>query len=207
LTDATNPNADLTNTKLGPSQQDITFVQQATVAGLTEVTEGNLATMKSENTGVINFGNRMVMDHTAGNEQLTAIANQEGIPQPTLLPPEQQSEIVSLQSLGDPQFSRTYITGQVNDHVQTLMQFIHEAHTGQDTALVAFAQEQIPVLVQHLEAAVALDLTLHGQPHDFANVKALVSSLVPDVSSQACGSMAGTWDHWSHMSAVPGFHS
>ena len=47
------------------------------------------------------------------------------------------------------------------DHAQTLMQFIQEADTGQDPALVTFARAQIPSLEQHLDSAVALDLAVH----------------------------------------------
>jgi putative membrane protein len=200
--DATDPyDTDSMESNSGPSQQDITFVQQATAAGLAEVTEGKLATTKSQNTDVVNFASRMVTDHTAGNEQLTTVAEQEGIQQPTSLPAEQQSEIVSLQSLSDPQFTQAYITGQVDDHVKTLMQFIDEANTGQDPAVVAFAQDQIPVLIQHLQAAVLLDLTLQGQQNDPFTVSRVASSLVPDLPVQGYGAMASMSDISAHMTA------
>ena len=39
---------------------------------------------------------------------------------------------MSLEQLTDPQFSQTYIHSQVTDNMQTLMQFLNEAISGQD---------------------------------------------------------------------------
>ncbi len=62
--------------------------------------------------------------------------------------------------------------------MQTLMQFISEAVTGQDPALVAFARDQIPTLAGHLADAVRLDLTVQPDVQPYLN--AVVSALVPD---------------------------
>jgi len=101
------------------------------------------------------FGQRMVIDHTAANNKLSAIAAQEHIPQSTVLPGPEQQDIVTLELLSDPQFTRTYLDMQVVDHIQTLRQFLQETKTGQDPALMTFAREQLPVLMQHLDSAVA----------------------------------------------------
>ena len=85
-----------------PNQQDLVFVQQATAAGVTEVTEGQIAIAKSLNPAVRNFGQLMVTDHTAANHQLSAIAAQEHIQQSTAIPPHQQQNIVYV---GDPRRS------------------------------------------------------------------------------------------------------
>src|SRR6476660_7453578 len=84
------------------NSQDLAFVQQATASGLAEVTEGQIAIAKSLNPAVRNFGQRMVTDHTAAGNQLSAIAAQEHIPRsPVLTGPEQQ-DIVTLEMLSDP---------------------------------------------------------------------------------------------------------
>jgi putative membrane protein len=161
-------------------QQDVTFVQQAATSGLTEVAEGTVAASHTQNPAVSEFGRWMVADHTAVNNVLTTIAGQEGIPLPTALTPAQQAEVNSLKSLTDPQFFRTYVTNQVNDHAQTLMQFIQEANTGQDAAITAFARNEIPVLAQHLNEAVALELNLQGKSSTAADISGVVTSLIGD---------------------------
>jgi putative membrane protein len=168
------------------TSQDLAFVQQATASGLAEVTEGQIATQKS--LIARDFGQRMVIDHTAANNKLSAIAAQEHIPQSTVLPGPEQQDIVTLELLSDPQFTRTYLDMQVVDHVQTLRQFLQETKTGQDPALMTFAREQLPVLMQHLDSAVALDLAGRGLPPTSATVNAFISSVAPDLPR---GSAAG----------------
>jgi putative membrane protein len=161
-------------------QQDDTFVQQAATSGLTEVAEGTIAASHTQNPAVSEFGRWMVADHNAVNSVLTAIAQQEGIELPTAITPVQQAEVKFLQSLTDPQFFKTYVTDQVNDHAQTLMQFIQEANTGQDPAITAFARNEIPVLAQHLNEAVALELNLQGKPSTATDISGVITSLIGD---------------------------
>ena len=88
----------------------------------------------------------MVTDHTAANNQLSAIASQEHIPQSPVLPGSEQQDIVTLELLSDPKFTRTYLDMQVVDHIQTLKHFLQETTAGQDPALVTFARDQVPTL-------------------------------------------------------------
>jgi predicted outer membrane protein len=75
----------------------------------------------------------MVTDHTAANNQLTAIAAQEHIPQSPVLTGSEQQDIVTLEILSDPQFTRTYLDMQVFDHIETERQFFQETTTRSDT--------------------------------------------------------------------------
>jgi putative membrane protein len=174
-------------------QQDDTFVQQAATSGLTEVAKGTIAASHTQNPAVSEFGRWMVADHNAMNSVLTAIAQQEGIELPTAITPAQQADVNSLQSLTDPEFFKTYVTDQVNGHAQTLMQFIQEANTGQDPAITAFARNEIPVLAQHLNEAVALALDLQGKPSAEADISGVVTSLIGDqpLLSNGMSMMAG----------------
>ena len=186
-----------------PNPQDLAFVQQATASGIAEVTEGQIAIEKS--LIARSFGQRMVTDHTAANHQLSAIAAQEHIPQsPVLTGPEQQ-DIVTLEILSDPKFTWAYADMQVVDHIQTLRQFLQETKAGQDPALVSFAQQQVPVLMQHLDGAVALDLAVRGLPPTPATVNAFISSLAPDLP-RTSAAVAGVPDS-VHAIPVPSFNS
>jgi putative membrane protein len=167
-----------------PNPQDLAFVQQATASGLAEVSEGQIAIAKSSNPAVRNFGQRMVTDHTAANNQLSAIAAQEHIQQSPVLTGSQQQDIVTLEILSDPQFTRTYLDMQVFDHIETVRQFFQETTTGQDPTLRAFALQQLPTLVQHLDSAVALDVAGRGLPPTSATVNAVISTL-----GRICGAL------------------
>jgi predicted outer membrane protein len=168
-----------------------------------EVTEGQIAVAKS--LIARDFGQRMVTDHTAANNQLSAIAAQEHIPQsPVLTGPEQQ-DIVTLEILTDPDFTRAYLEMQVVDHIQTLRQFLQETKIGQDPALVTFAQEQVPTLMQHLDSAAALDLAVRGLPPNPVTVNNFISSLAPDLP-RGSAAVGGVPDP-AHAVAVPSFNS
>jgi uncharacterized protein DUF4142 len=97
-----------------PNPQDLAFVQQATASGLAEVTEGNAAAQKSSILAVRNFGQRMVADQTGANNQLSAIAAQEHILQSPVPTATEQQDIVTLETLSDPEFTRTYLDMQVS---------------------------------------------------------------------------------------------
>jgi putative membrane protein len=184
-----------------PNAQDLGFVQQATASGLAEVSEGQIAVAKSFNPAVRNFGQQMVTDHTAANNQLSAIAAQEHIPQSPMLSGPEQQDIVTLELLSDPEFTRTYLDMQVVDHIETLRLFLQETRAGQDPALMSFAEGKLPILMQHLGNAVALDLAGRGLPPTAATVNAFISSLAPDLP-RGSAAVAATPDH-SHAMAVP----
>ena len=89
-----------------PNAQDLAFVQLATASGLAEFTEGQIAISKSLNPAVRDFGQQMVTDHTAAGNQLSEIAAQEQIPVLIGLETPEQQDIVTLQLLSDPEFTR-----------------------------------------------------------------------------------------------------
>ena len=90
---------------------------------------------------------------------------------------------------------------QVADHIATLRQFLQETNAGEDPALVTFAEDQIPVLMQHPDSAAALDLVVHGLPPTPATVDAFISSLAPDLP-RGSAAAAATPDP-AHAMAVP----
>ena len=174
-----------------PNAQDINFVQFAAQAGLAEVQEGQLATA-NPNLAVSEFGRWMVTDHTAVNGVLQSLAQQEGIPVPASPSADQQSEIAHLQSLPQDAFVSAYSGAQITDHANVLLRFIQETAKGQDPAIKAFAQDSIPLLAQHLEGAITLEL-------DQLGIKALGPLSVANLTSlidNALGTSSGRWpDH------------
>ena len=58
---------------------DQTFVPHAAGGGLAEIKFGQLAASQGASEGVRQFGQQMVQDHTAANQQLTAIAKNKPV--------------------------------------------------------------------------------------------------------------------------------
>lgn len=59
---------------------DAEFVQKAAAAGKMEVEQGKLAASKASNAQVKAYGQLLVRDHTAANQELMAIAKRKNIP-------------------------------------------------------------------------------------------------------------------------------
>jgi putative membrane protein len=143
------------------STQDQTFVAQAASSSLAEITEGQVAEQQTDIPSS-EFGRWMVTDHSAMTVALAAIGQQEGFTPPTTLTPDEQASVSRLQGAAPGDFESVYSSAQVFDHAKTLMQFVQEANTGSNPALVAFAQSGVQVLTQHLAGAVELALNANG---------------------------------------------
>ena len=184
-----------------PNAQDLAFVQQATASGLAEVSEGQIAVAKSFNPAVRNFGQQMVTDHTAANNQLSAIAAQEHIPQSPVLSGPEQQDIVTLELLSDPEFTRTYsrhASGRSHRGVEAVptgnqcraRPSTHDVRAGEATGTDAAPGQRRSARSRRAWIAA-----------DGRTVNAFISSLAPDLP-RGSAAVAATPDH-SHAMAVP----
>jgi putative membrane protein len=137
------------------SKADQEFAQKAGAGGLAEVAMGQLAQQNGGSAQVKDFGQRMVTDHGQANQELQQIAQQENLTLPS--EPDSKSQAVQkrLGGLKGAAFDAAYTRDMVQDHKEDLAAFQREATSGQDPALKAFAQKELPVLQQHLQLAQA----------------------------------------------------
>jgi hypothetical protein len=137
----------------------------------------------------------MVTDHTAVNANLQTVAEQEGIIVPTTPTDAQQGEIMQLQSLSPSAFAATYINNQLDDHVNTLMQFIKEATTGQDPAIKAFAQNTFPTLAEHLVGAGNLKFEQIGAGSVASQILPELTGLASDLTKPGAVAQLNQWEN------------
>jgi putative membrane protein len=142
------------------STQDQSFVQMVASMNQLEIDEGSLAIQLGD-TASAEFGRWMVADHTASQNALSAIGQQDGFSVPASLTSAQLQELNNLTNAG-PKFDNVYATDQVVGHVDTLMAFIKEVDTGSDHSLVNFAESSFPVLATHLLGAADMGLNSMG---------------------------------------------
>jgi putative membrane protein len=135
------------------SQQDRSFVTQATTGGLAEVAAGKIAEEKAQKDNVKDFARQMVTDHSKANDQLATIAQQEKIKAPTAPDKRHAAAADRLKKMSGAEFDRSYMKGQIEDHEKTVQLFQKEAKSGQDPKLKAFAADTLPVLQHHLQMA------------------------------------------------------
>jgi putative membrane protein len=149
---------DTTDTQAMPSvsgmDADTLFVMTAAQGDLYEITSSQLALEQAESQEVKDFAQMMIDDHTATTEQLTAIAGELGVTPPTEPNPMQQFMLVYLQGLQGADFDTAYMRQQVVSHAAAVEAFTTAASGGaQNESLVAFANENLPTIEQHLTMA------------------------------------------------------
>lgn len=132
---------------------DLPFINEAAGANLMEVRLGEVAQRRALSTAVKQFGQRMVTDHSRLQDQLTAMASQNGVGFSPGLSAEHQREINRLQGITALQFDRAYMTLMVQGHQKDVNLFQTQAQSAQSAQVRNWASSSLPVLQQHLDLA------------------------------------------------------
>jgi putative membrane protein len=141
------------------SSPDSAFYKNAAEGGLSEVELGSLATKKSNNGSVKDFGAMMVKDHTAANNKLKDAAASKNIALPTSANMTQMATKAKLEILSGDAFDKSYIKGMIKDHEEDIAEFKKEAASGQDADAKAFAVATLPTLRAHLKKIKSIATT------------------------------------------------
>jgi putative membrane protein len=130
------------------------FLIVASIGNLQEVSSGQLATQQAKRSGVRSFGQMMVKDHGAAEQELLALAKSKriGLPAADLL----------LKNAGD-HFDQMYVHAMVAGHGNKVQAFENYATTGKDPDVKAFAQKMLPTLKAHLAEIKAIEKQLAAQ--------------------------------------------
>ena len=123
------------------SVADKTFMMNAAKGGMMEVEMGKMAASNGQNADVKKFGNRMVTDHSKANNELMALAKEEGVSLPAAKSP------------GKWKSDKDYMDTMVKDHEKDLAEFQKEAQSGTDPDLKAFAAKGAKMVSTHLKLA------------------------------------------------------
>ena len=150
---------------------DTDFVEDAAVGGMAEVELGKLASTKAANAEVKKFGQMMVTDHTAANNQLKELATKKGWKLPTDLDSSHKSLADDLRSRTGADFDSEYVEEMVDDHETDVKAFQDKANNATDPDLKAFAQKTLPVLQKHLEAIKAIQAKMSNSASANSNKK------------------------------------
>lgn len=135
---------------------DDEFVIQAAQTNLLEISAGELAVDQANDEAVRQYAQRMVDDHSRATQNLQQVASANGIALPTDMGPQYQATLDQLEGLSGAEFDQVYMTEMVNSHQQAIALFQNQAERGTDQELQTWAEQLIPSLQVHLEAAEAL---------------------------------------------------
>jgi len=135
------------------SSRDYKFARAALVGGNMEVQLGQIASQNAQDPAVRDFGNKMVQDHTAANQQLTLIIAQKGATISDGPGWMDQKMVDHLQGLKGSDFDKAYMKRMVSDHKDDIKEFQKEADNGDDADVKNFASKTLPTLQEHLRLA------------------------------------------------------
>jgi putative membrane protein len=141
---------------------DADFVEDAAIGGMAEVELGKLASTKATNAEVKKFGQMMVTDHTAANNELKALAAKKGWKLPTDLDSSHKSMLDELKGESGANFDEEYVDEMVDDHETDVKAFEDKAKNATDPDLKAFAEKTLPVLRKHLDAIKAIQAKMNN---------------------------------------------
>jgi putative membrane protein len=131
---------------------DSSFYKSLAQGGLAEVDLSQLASEKSTNAAVKNFGAMMVKDHSAANEELKTLAASKNITLPSGPGAAAQAKKVELDALSGTSFDKSYVSNQIQAHKDTVSLLQKEISSGQDVDAKALAQKLLPTVQAHLKA-------------------------------------------------------
>jgi putative membrane protein len=136
-----------------------TFMKDAAMGGMAEVELGKLAQEKATNPRVKNFGEMMVKDHSAANNDLKSIAQQKNVMLPTDMG-KHKDHYEDLSKKKGADFDKAYMKMMVDDHQDDIKDFEKCAENGTDPDVKTFASQKLPTLRKHLDSAKAINKSL-----------------------------------------------
>lgn len=138
------------------STADKDFIMAAAQGGMTEVKLGELAARKGTRDDVREFGQRMVKDHTAINDDLKALAAQKDVTLPGNLDAKHQQIVDKMSALDSLEFDDAYIAGMIKGHKKDAKAFKAESAETTDADMKGFLDKSIPVVEAHLKHVSAM---------------------------------------------------
>lgn len=145
-----------TGSQVSMSSQDRNFVMDAAMGGMMEVELGRVAAQRGTSEAVKQFGQRMVDDHGAANQELMSLAASKGMTLPAALDEKHQEHVTKLSAMSGAEFDRAYSKMMLSDHEKDVKEFERQTTKASDPEIRGFATKTLPTLQEHLQMARAL---------------------------------------------------
>jgi putative membrane protein len=140
------------NTKA--SEATRTFTTGAASGNTLEIETSRFALEKSQNQDVKSYAQMMIDDHTKVGEQMKTAMQNAGLEPPAdKMSPKHQDMVDKLKQAGEGKFDSQYVAVQLKAHEEAINLFSNYAKTGDNAELKQFAQNTLPSLEKHKDAA------------------------------------------------------
>jgi putative membrane protein len=137
----------------GAGMTDQEFINLAAQTDMTEAHLGQLAQAQGASQAVKDLGQMLATGHTADYSQLGKIAMKAGLTVPKGIDAKHDKMIAPFEKLKGKMFDRRYTQTMVKGHQEAIAAYKKEASSGQNSDIKAYAQETLPTLEKHLQAA------------------------------------------------------
>ena len=138
------------------SKKDQAVFTKAAGGSMYEVEAGKLAQSNGKSDGVKLFGEMLIKDHSAANDELTAFAAKKGAVLPPGLPADKQNKLDKLSKAKD--FDKNFVKMiGLDDHKAEIALFEKTSKNADDAEVKAFAAKTLPTLKAHREQAEGLN--------------------------------------------------
>jgi putative membrane protein len=131
---------------------DAEFVKKAASGGKLEVQLGRHVAQHASNPDVRAFGERMVKDHGAANQQLEDVARKAGLTLPSEMEEKHRQMVEKLTALRGEELDRAYMKEMVEDHEHDVADFRKQADQA-ESEVDRWAARTLPTLESHLAQA------------------------------------------------------
>jgi predicted outer membrane protein len=118
-----------------------------------EIQAGQFIEQRSQDQQVKQFAQRLVRDHQQAEQQLQQVAQQAGAQGTQQMNQVHQAKLQELQQKQGPELDRAFIFDQVAGHEKDVLMSQWEAQHEQNPQIKQYAQQQLPVLEEHLRMA------------------------------------------------------
>lgn len=133
--------------------KDQQFINSAAQTDMMEAHVGQLAKDHGGSQAVKDFGQMLVTDHTNDYGQLSTIAKKDGASVPRGLDAVRNRMIAPYERLHGAAFDRKFAADMVAGHQRAIAEYRREIRIGQNPDIKAYANQALPVLEKHLQAA------------------------------------------------------
>jgi putative membrane protein len=139
------------------SESDRAFVLDAADEGLYQINAGQAAASNGGDDAIRNFGQSMIDQHTAWNQELQALAARKNIQVPTTLSDEKQEMLDTLSGQREASFDTTYIRMMVKTQGEALQLFENGMTQVSDGEIRDWINAKLPEMRLKLNRAKALN--------------------------------------------------
>ena len=136
--------------------EDIEFLTDALRTSLAEVQIGALATQRSDDTRVREYGAKLKSHHTQQAAEIKRLLGPVGVTIPAEPSAEAQSHHAALARLSGRKFDNAFVEMMIASHKEAIEQYGAQTHANPDRALADFASKSLPTLREHLATAESL---------------------------------------------------